>query len=216
MRAGQRNRVVDGIDTRWVSQQDFSPVQALQDFAAFAPYLPSELLQEIPWTPFVYSLRHMYMPEQVHQSIAWLISDHDSRNREYQELMHAYLHLSADRMADISPCYMDIWRSYIPSMAFGEEGSLALLSALVALAALHIASLQDDRDRGIQRAMGHYITSIGHLREADTLLTVKLDDAALATTLILAHYEVRHLYYGSNDSCGMEKLQRWDCTCWAP
>src|SRR5947207_180956 len=132
MRAGRRNRIVDGIDTRSASlPQEFNPLQAFQDFAAFIPHLPPELLREIPWTPFVYSLHHMYMPPHVHQSISWLISDHDSRNREYQELMQAYLHVSADRMADISPCYMDIWRSYIPSMAFGEGGSVGLLSALV-------------------------------------------------------------------------------------
>jgi Fungal specific transcription factor domain len=174
---------------------DFYPVQAFQDFAAFLPYLPPELLQEIPWTPFVYSLRHMYMPEPVHKSIAWLIADHDARNREYQELMHAYLHLSADRLADITPCYMDIWRSYIPSMAFDMDKSHGLLSALVAFAALHIAPLQSDHEKGKDRAMGHYITALSWLREPQTL--ARLDDAVLATTLILAHFEVPNY---SNDN----------------
>ena len=65
--------------------------------------------------------------------------------------------------------------------------------------------------------MGHYITAIGHLRESDNLLAVQLDDATLATTLILAHYEVTSsLVMLSNGSYGMEKLQRWDYICWAP
>ena len=51
-------------------------------------------------------------------------------------------------------------------MALGEGRSLGLLSALVALAAFHIAPLQTDGDRGRQRAMGHRITAIAHLRES--------------------------------------------------
>ena len=77
-------------------------------------------------------------------------------------------------------------------MAFGEGGSVGLLSALVALAALHIAPLQPDWDKGKERALGHYITAIAHLRESDNLLAVELTDATLATALILAHYEVCH------------------------
>ena len=171
--------------------QRFTPVQATQDFASFLPYLPPELLQEIQLTPFVYSLGHMYMPPHVHQSIAWVISDHDARNREYQELMHAYIHVSADRLADISPCYMDIWRSYIPSMAFGPNGSLPLLGAMCALAALHISSSQNDR--GKERAWVHYHTAVSYLRLSENLFAPELDDAVLATALILAHYEVRSL-----------------------
>ena len=191
VRAGQRSRAVDGIDTRSLSPtNDFSPVQAFQDFAAFVPYLPPELLQEIPWTPFVYSLRHMYMPAQVHKSISWLISDHDARNREYQELIHAYLHLTADRLAEASPCYMDIWHSYIPSMAFGSNGSLGLLNALCAFAALHIAPLQYEQEKGKERALGLYITALRHHHDSDNLFAKQLDDSVLATALIFAHYEV--------------------------
>ena len=130
------------------------------------------------------------MPAKVHNSISWLISDHDSRNREYQELMHAYLHLTADRLADTSPAYIDIWRSYIPSMAFGTNGSLALLNALVSLAALHIAPLQTDVEKGKERAMGHYVTALHHYRGINTSAT-QLNDAAFATSLIFAHYEVQ-------------------------
>ena len=131
----------------------------------------------------------MYMPAAVHNSISWLISDHDARNREYQELMHAYLHLSADRLG-ASPCYMDIWRSYIPSMAFGAEGSLALLEAMCAMAALHIAPLQHDSDRGRIRGHEHYgLALLHHMQNFDRDMTL-LNDAVLATALIFAHYEV--------------------------
>lgn len=173
--------------------QDFNPVQAFQDFAAFIPYLPEELTQEIPWRPFVYSLHHMYMPVQVHKSISWLISDHDARNREYQELMQAYLHISADRMADISPCYMDIWRSYIPSMAFGPNANLALLNAMVALAAMHIAPLQRDSDKGRDRAFAYYTVALGFHHNPENFFAVQIDDSVLATSLIFAHYEVHNL-----------------------
>ena len=181
-------------------------MQAFQDFAAFVPYLPPELLQEIPWTPFVYSLRHMYMPAQVHKGISWLISDHDARNREYQELMHAYLHLTADRLAEASPCYMDIWHSYIPSMAFGANGSLALLNALCAFAALHIAPLQYEEEKGKERAMGLYIIALRHHHNPDNLFAQQLDDAVLATAVIFAHYEV--YFVATNLMTGMEFRNR--------
>ena len=154
------------------------------------PYLPPELLQDIPMAPFVYSLQYMYMPPRVHDSISWLISDHETRNREYQELMDAYLRLTADRLSHSTPCYLDIWRSYIPSMAFGPNGSLALLNALVALAALHIAPLQSDHEKGRNRALGYYITALRHLHDSNNLIVERLDDAILATSLLFAHYEV--------------------------
>ena len=143
---------------------------------------------EIPWEPFVYSLQHMYLPPSVHRSISWLITDHDARNREYQELMHAYLHLTAGRLADASPCYMDIWGSYIPSMAFGENGSLALLDAMVAVAALHIAHIQNDSGKAKERALIHYTTALQHHRNPETLYAP--NDAVFATSLLFAYYEV--------------------------
>jgi predicted component of type VI protein secretion system len=83
---------------------------------------------------------------------------------------------------------MDIWRSYIPSMAFGQGGSLALLNAMVALAAMHIAPLQADPEKAKERAMAHYTTALKHHRNNDSFYL--LDDAVLATSLIFAHYEV--------------------------
>jgi len=156
----------------------------------------------------------MYMPAKVHHSISWLISDHDARNRSYQELMHAYLHLSADRLADATPCYLDIWHSYVPSMAFGTDGSLGLLNALCALAAFHIAPLQYEPERGRERALGHYITALRHHQDPDNLFAAKLDDAVLATALVFAHYEVLQLSVIANGRYGTAKLQRWVYTCW--
>jgi len=166
--------------------QEFNPVQATQDFAPFRAYLPPELLEDIQIPPFIYNLNHMFMPEEAHESIALWIPDHDARNREYQELMHTYLHLSAVRMADISPCYMDIWRSYIPSLALGPKGFLPLLGAMCALAALHMTSSQVDGYEA--RAMVHYHTAVSNLKLEKNLFPI--DDAVLATVLILAHYEV--------------------------
>lgn len=192
IRLGQRNRAVDGIDySRSPSPQNlnFMPAEAFQDFAHFAPYLPPELHRDPLIAPFVYSIQHMFMPPVVHRSLATVYSDHDVRNRHYQELMHAYLHLTADRLADMSPCYIDFWRTYIPSMAFGPNGSLALLNAMVALAALHIAPLQADDTRGKLRAWEFYHLALQNHRQAPD--HGPPDDWMLATSLILAHYEVR-------------------------
>lgn len=134
-------------------------------------------------------MQHMFMTPQIHRGISWQITDHDARNREYQELLHTYLHITADRMADISPSYLDAWRSYIPSMAFGPNGHPALLEALVALAAIHLAPLQKDPERARKRASLHYHAALRYQRDDDFLY--RLDDAVLATALVCAHYEVR-------------------------
>ena len=193
IRLGQRNRAVAGMDIRSPSPLGFNPVDAFQDFAPFVPYLPAELQQHPQVAPFVYSIHHMFMSPAVHTSLSMVYADHDERNRHYQELMHAYLHLTADRLADISPCYIDIWRTYIPSMAFGPNGSLALLNAMVALAALHIAPLQADDKRGKIRAWEFYQLALQFQRE-NTSSPRTPDDWMLATSLILAHYEVHRLH----------------------
>ena len=219
IRLGQRNRAVDGVDiyTRSPSplqDMNFNPVEAFQDFTQFARYLPPELHQGPLIAPFVYSIQHMFMPPVVHRSLATVYSDHDVRNRHYQELMHAYLHLTADRLADMSPCYIDFWRSYIPAMAFGQNGSLALLNAMVALAALHIAPLQADNARGKQRAWEFYHLALQHQGQATGSSP---DDWVLATSLILAHYEVIYdLQTMSDSSYGMGRSPRWERICSAP
>src|SRR5271170_2628665 len=218
IRLGQRNRAVDGVDiyTRSPSplqDMNFNPVEAFQDFTQFARYLPPELHEGPLIAPFVYSIQHMFMPPVVHRSLATVYSDHDVRNRHYQELMHAYLHLTADRLADMSPCYIDFWRSYIPAMAFGPNGSLALLNAMVALAALHIAPLQADDSRGKLRAWEFYHLALQHQGNATASSP---DDWVLATSLILAHYEVTPLQPLSDSSYGMGRSPRWAHICLAP
>lgn len=172
------------------------PIQPLQEGEPTITFLPPELLEEIPWRPFVYSLEYMYMPRQVHKSISWLISDSGVRNRLYQEFVNAYLHETADRLSHSSPCYIDLWRSYIPSMAFGTNGSTALLNALVALAALQIAPRQADPEKGKERALGFYITALQNYRQTVGLIPAGGDitDASLATTLIFAQFEVQDLH----------------------
>jgi len=87
-------------------------------------------------------------------------------------------------------------------MAFGPTGSLCLLSAMMAMAALHIARLQSDPDRGRERAVAHYTIAVGNMFAADVNV---LDDAVLATALILAHYEVHSGDVVTNGSYGMGK-----------
>lgn len=142
-----------------------------------------------PEAPFIYSARRMSLPPSIHRShIAWIISDDKSLNRGYQELMHAYIHVTADRLAGFSPCYIELWRSYVPTMAFGPHGSGALLNAMVALAALHIAPLQQDPNRGRDRAARYYSAALKEYHDID--LKGQFNDAALATVLLFAHFEV--------------------------
>ena len=75
-------------------------------------------------------------------------------------------------------------------MAFGPDGNLALLHALVALAALQVAPFQNDPERANQRALGHYVIALQHHRNPDSLFAPRLDDAVLATSLVFAHFEV--------------------------
>jgi len=129
----------------------------------------------------------MYLPARIHESMSTILADNTVYNWEYQELLHTYLHLTADRLSDISPCYMDIWRSYIPAMAFGgADGSTGLLNALITFAAVHVLPLQNDRDKSEQRIRMYYGAALSASRSG-----LIYDDARLATMLILAHIEVR-------------------------
>lgn len=145
---------------------------------------PPEPLQ----TPFIYSAQHMSLPLSIRRNIPWITLANGSRDG-YQELMHAYIHKAADRLAAISPCYIELWRSYVPTMAFGPQGSGALLNAMVALAAWHIASSQRDPDRGHERATRYYFAGLQehHRLDADGKI---YDDAGLATLLLFAQFEV--------------------------
>lgn len=181
---GQLTRSVEGPGFR--ATDVFNPVQAFEDFASFKSHLPVELLQEIAWTPFIYSLHHMYLPARIHETMSTMLSDNSIYNWEYQELLHTYFHITADRLADTSPCYMDIWRSYIPAMAFGgTDGSKGLLNAIITFAAVHVLPLQMDRARGYRRIRMYYGAALSGCRSC-----LVYDDALLATMLILAHIEV--------------------------
>src|SRR5271154_3623273 len=139
-------------------------------------------------SPFIYSARHMTLPVSIHKSIAWIIPDTESRSRGYQELMHAYLHQTADRLAACSPCYIELWRSYVPTLAFGLHGSGALLNAMVALAALHLAPLLQEPPKGRERAVRYYFVALQEYH--DMKRSDQLTDAGLATVLLFAHFEV--------------------------
>jgi hypothetical protein len=132
----------------------------------------------------------MSLPLKIYKNIAWIKSENESLNRGYQELMHAYIYQTADRLAACSPCYIELWRSYIPTMAFGPRGSGALLNAMVALAALQIAPLQRDPDIGRERAMRYYVAALQDNHSMDGDRNREPDDAMLATVLLFAHFEV--------------------------
>lgn len=118
--------------------------------------------------------------------MTWIIPDSESRNRGYEELMHAYIHRTADRLAACSPCYIELWRSYIPTMAFGVHGSGALLNAMVALSALHLAPLQQDHTKGKERAVRYYLVASQEYH--DMKRSDQLSDAALATVLFVCSF----------------------------
>src|SRR5437762_7657019 len=105
--------------------------------------------------PFVYSIRNMRLPPSIHRSLNWITS-----SRNYQELIHVYIHKSAARLDAYSPNYIELWRSYVPTMAFGSNGSVALLNAMAALAALQIAPFQRDAQIGYERAKRYYVAAL--------------------------------------------------------
>ena len=129
----------------------------------------------------------MYLPARIHESMSTIFSDNVVYNWEYQELLCTYLRMTASRLSDISPCYIDIWRTDIPAMALGRaEGSIGLLNALITFAAVHVLPLQNDRDKSEQRIRMYYGAALSASRSG-----LVYDDARLATMLILAHIEVR-------------------------
>jgi len=145
----------------------------------------SEFPPEPEQKPFVYSIRNMQLPPSIHKSLNWVNS-----NRNYQELLHVYIHKSAPRLDAYSPNYIELWRSYVPAMAFGPNGSPALLNAMAALAALQIAPFQRDPQNGYDRAERYYIAALQDHQILDSVQKDDLEDSMLATALLMAHYEV--------------------------
>jgi len=177
------------LETSSALERSTLDISTSQDWRDADPFLnfPPEPLQ----APFIYSARQMSLPPlSKHQNIAWIISEHQSLNRGYQELMHFYIHETATRLAAYSPCYVDLWRLYIPTMAFGPRGSGALLNAMVALAALQLAPLQRDPDRGRERARRYYAAALQDHHSLGGDQKGEADDAVLATKLLFAHFEV--------------------------
>ena len=182
---GQLTRSVEGAAFRRTDL--YNPVRAVEDFASFESHLPVELVQEIAWTPFAYSLEHLYLPARIHESMSTIFSDNAVCNWEYQELLDTYLRMTAGRLSDISPCYMDIWRTDVPSMALGgADGSAGLLNALITFAAVHVLPLKLDRDKSEERILMYYGAALSASRSG-----LVYDDARRATMLLLAHIEVR-------------------------
>jgi hypothetical protein len=170
------------------------------------PQLPditemSEFPPEPEEKPFVYSVRNMQLPLSIHKSLNWVNS-----SRNYEELLHVYIHKSAPRLDSYSPNYIELWRSYVPAMAFGPNGSAALLNAMAALAALQLAPFQRDPPNGYDRAERYYIAALQDHQILDSVEKDDLDDSMLATALLLAHYEahLKNQTVSNQFRCGME------------
>jgi serine/threonine protein kinase len=139
--------------------------------------------------PFIYSASQIDLPPAICKNMSWIAGDEFS-NRSYQQLLHAYIHVTAPRLDASSPCYFELWRSYVPAMAFGSKGSLALLNAISAVTAIQIAPLQRDPEKGRERAERYYFASLEDHHVLDTPQKSELNDAMIATSMLLAHYDV--------------------------
>ena len=148
-----------------------------------------ESLSEPQETPFFYAASRLVLPP-LSKNISLIISDNEFSNRSYQELLHAYFHISAGRLDAYSPCSFELWRTYVPAMALGVDGSQALLNAIGALAALQITPLQRNQERGRERAQRYYLAALKDHHVFDTPGKYRLSDAMIATSMLLAHYEV--------------------------
>jgi hypothetical protein len=165
-----------------------------------------------PQNPFIYSPGNMVLLQPIYKNLSWIIAGDEFSNRSYQELLHAYIHVTAPRLDGSSPCYFELWRSYVPAMAFGQMGSLPLLNAIAAIAALQIAPLQRDPEKGRDRAERYYFAALEHHHILDTPRKSELDDAMIATGILLAHYDVYSIQLVANIRYGKENLQRWRST----
>ena len=97
-------------------------------------------------------------------------------------------------------------------MALGVNGSQALLNAIAALAALQITPLQRNHDKGRERAQRYYLAALKDHHVFDTPGKYTLNDAMIATSMLLAHYEVHSIEkFILRISCGMENFPRWRC-----
>lgn len=110
----------------------------------------------------------------------------DSTNKG---LLEIYLKLSAKRLADTSPSYIDLFRKYIPAMA---HNSPALMEGILALAALQTGLMKKDPRMMTVDAASHYQKALKQHYKAvsDPDFGNKDTDSLLATSIILSHYEV--------------------------
>jgi len=103
-----------------------------------------------------------------------------------RELLQAYLDISAKRLADSSPSYVDLFRKYIPAMAYD---STALMEGILALAAIQIGLMRRDPRIAVDAA-SHYHKSLKSHFKAVADPNSRSKDSLLATSIILGHYEV--------------------------
>lgn len=108
-------------------------------------------------------------------------------NVDNQQLFQYYLDFPAQRLADTSPSYIDLFRKYVPAMA---QESPALMEGLLGLAGLQMALAEGKDAKPSMKSIMHYQKSLelhqNSLQDPESLTS----DIPLATSLILSHYEV--------------------------
>ena len=105
-----------------------------------------------------------------------------------QALFQYYLEVPAQRLADSSPSYTDLFRKYVPAMA---QDSPALMESLLGLADVQLALTAGQGDKLSLKSLTHYQRALEmHYYSLQEPWILK-SDTPLATSLILSHYEVR-------------------------
>ncbi|CUS08127.1 unnamed protein product [Tuber aestivum] len=117
-----------------------------------------------------------------------------------RELLQAYLDISAKRLADTSPSYVDLFRKYIPAMAYDSTG---LMEGILALAAIQIGLMRKDTRIVAVDAASHYHKALKAHFNAVADPNSRSKDSLLATSIILGHYEI---WNGENVKMGVHML----------
>lgn len=105
-----------------------------------------------------------------------------------QRLFESFLNVSAVRMGHNSPIYIDLYRKYIPAMA---QQVPALMESLLAIAALQIGMMKQDQHMVMVEATNHYQTALMLHGQRLACPQSRIEDATLATALMMTDYEVR-------------------------
>jgi hypothetical protein len=112
-------------------------------------------------------------------------------NPRSQDLMKFFMAHTAELLRSQSPSYIELYRKYMPQMA---EQAPALSESLLALAALQLGLQKNDKRLRTVDAATHYHHAVRlHYKALGDPDALK-NDSLLATSLMLAQYEVRYMF----------------------